>query len=145
MIHVRQLTRDDLDAAAAIEAAAGHTAWTRTQLLECLDHRLQGGWALEDAGVLQGHLMWQRVADEAELLIITIHPGAQGRGLGRVLMERFLQDCRDHGVAQVFLEVEASNAPALALYRRTGWEQVGRRRDYYGPGKDALLWARRLD
>lgn len=71
------------------------------------------------------------VLDEAELLNIAVAHARQGQGFGRAWLSRVLDTCRERGARNVFLEVRNSNLPAQALYRRAGFQDIGRRRDYY--------------
>ncbi len=93
-----------------------------------------------------GFALGQVMADEAELLTIAVDPGERRRGLGRLLLGAFLADCAARGAATVFLEVDAGNAPALALYNSAGFQVAGRRRAYYhapdGTSTDALVLRR---
>jgi ribosomal-protein-alanine N-acetyltransferase len=78
-----------------------------------------------------GFVMSRLAADEAEILTICIDPDQRGRGLGHLLLERHLANLVRRSVATLFLEVEDSNAPALALYRAFGFNKVGERPGYY--------------
>ena len=75
---------------------------------------------------------------------IAVVPAARGQGVGVRVLEAFLDAARARGAAVIHLEVATDNAPALALYRRAGFERVGTRRDYYGRGADAAVLARTL-
>ena len=75
--------------------------------------------------------MSRRAADEAEILTIAVEPKARGSGLATVLLGSHLSRLSRLGVSALFLEVDEANAPALALYRRFGFQQVGRRAAYY--------------
>ena len=81
-------------------------------------------------------------AGEAELLRIAVDPAHRGQGLGRRLLEACQEDLAAAGMAHLFLEVRASNAPAIRLYGDCGWRQCGRRPGYYPDGEDALLFRR---
>ncbi|MFV0279637.1 MAG: GNAT family N-acetyltransferase [Rhodoblastus sp.] len=78
-----------------------------------------------------GFVLSRRAADEAEILTIAVAPGARGAGLATALLGNHLSRLARLGVSNLFLEVDESNRPALALYRRYGFEQVGRRPAYY--------------
>ena len=79
---------------------------------------------------------------EAEVLTIAVHPAWQGRGIGRLLMDGALRELYARRTGALFLEVDEGNAPALALYHRLGFREVGRREGYYA-GSTALTM--RLD
>jgi ribosomal-protein-alanine N-acetyltransferase len=91
---------------------------------------------------LDGFALVQVLAPEAEILTIAVDPEAQGKGRGTALLARAMDAAMAAGARDLFLEVAADNAPALALYARAGFAQTGRRRGYYArPGSapvDAL-------
>lgn len=70
-------------------------------------------------------------AGEAHLQNIAIHPDHQGRGYGRWLLTKTVEILSQQGLHQLFLEVRASNKPAIKLYQRFGFENVGLRKGYY--------------
>lgn len=98
----------------------------------------------EDAA---GFVLARQAADEVELLLIAVRPENRGSGIGRKLLETFLDASRTRGATKVFLEMRDGN-PARALYERFGFEQIGVRRDYYrtvlGTAIDAHTFAREL-
>ncbi|MGO4524452.1 GNAT family N-acetyltransferase [Microvirga sp. 2MCAF35] len=71
------------------------------------------------------------VLDEAEIITVAVAPEARGKGHARPLLAHHLDALSRRGVARVHLEVEEGNAPAIALYRRAGFRDVGRREGYY--------------
>lgn len=94
-------------------------------------------------------LIGRAVAGEAELLTLAVAPQNRRRGLGARLLSRFVYQARLRGAHQAFLEVAATNAPAIALYTTAGFAITGRRTGYYRmPGAtpvDAVLMARALN
>ena len=78
-----------------------------------------------------GFVMSRLAADEAEILSIVVAGGKRRSGLGQTLLSAHLAQLAARGTARLFLEVEEGNAPAIALYRRLGFETVGRREGYY--------------
>jgi ribosomal-protein-alanine N-acetyltransferase len=70
------------------------------------------------------------VVDLAEILNIAINPQYQGRRLGSQLLSHGLQSLPDF-IESVLLEVRVSNFSAIRLYLNYGFNEVGRRRDYY--------------
>ncbi|MDE7370829.1 MAG: ribosomal protein S18-alanine N-acetyltransferase [Desulfovibrio sp.] len=77
---------------------------------------------------------------ELEILNLAVEPAARRRGCGRRLLLLALQAGRKMGMQKAILEVREGNAPALALYRASGFSATGRRRRYYADtGEDALV------
>ncbi len=83
-------------------------------------------------------------ADEAELWRIAVLPACRRRGGARALADAFARTCRERGARTIFLEVAAENHAAQAFYRQVGFGPCGARRDYFGPGVDAVLMRREL-
>jgi ribosomal-protein-alanine N-acetyltransferase len=85
-----------------------------------------------------GIALCRMAADEAELLTIAVDSGHRRRGAGHALLECVIALVRERGARNLFLEVGDDNPAALALYRRMGFEAVGRRTAYYArPGRPA--------
>lgn len=80
---------------------------------------------------------------DADLMTIGLDPSVRGRGWGRLLLDAAMTAAARAGATTMFLDVRADN-PAAELYRRAGFTQLQRRRDYYGAGVDALVMSRRL-
>ena len=80
------------------------------------------------------------ILDEAEVHRIAVQPSLRGRGYGQLLLEDFLNRVQQGGVVTVLLEVRAGNAPAIGLYEKNGFAEIGRRKGYYQkPKEDALI------
>jgi [ribosomal protein S18]-alanine N-acetyltransferase len=92
--------------------------------------------------VVTGFAISRVVLDEAELLTIALDEEVRGRGLSTGLLTRHAERLRRAGAARIFLEVAAGNDPALALYRKAGFIEIGRRKGYY-PGTDGMKSPRR--
>ena len=83
-------------------------------------------------------------AGESHILNLSVDPDMQRRGVGTRLMKHFVQLARRHNADTVMLEVRPSNAGAVRLYEKLGFNEVGVRRNYYpAPDgrEDALLLA----
>jgi ribosomal-protein-alanine N-acetyltransferase len=95
-----------------------------------------------------GFALLQCVPPEAEILTIAVTPEARGEGHGTRLLARSLAAAAQAGATRITLEVDATNAPALALYAAAGFAEIARRKGYYahpgGPRTDALVLARAL-
>lgn len=85
-----------------------------------------------------GFIVWRTVCDEVEIITIGVHPAARGDGIATAMLGLMEHEIKKAGVKKIFLEVSAENAPAIALYKKCGFIQNGRRPKYYD-GIDAIL------
>ena len=93
-------------------------------------------------GDIAGFVVFHRVMDEAELRNIAVDPSHQQKGIARALLAAGIGTMQEFGVCRLFLEVRASNQPALALYRTAGFQLRYTRHAYYhDPVEDALVMA----
>ena len=94
----------------------------------------------DGSGDVLGYLIGSHVAGESEILRVATDKRYRRCGAASALMKRFFSDRESLGDEVAFLEVRASNAPAISLYRAFGFEEYGIRRGYYkDPTEDALL------
>lgn len=92
-----------------------------------------------------GFLLAWRAADELHLTDLGVTAPVRRNGIARALVRDLLAEGQHSGARVVFLEVRASNAPALALYAALGFEQLDVRRRYYSDtGEDAVVMQRLL-
>lgn len=95
-----------------------------------------------------GFILVRQAADEAEILTLCVVPRERGIGIGARLLEAALDRAHARGAKTVFLEVGLTNPPALRLYARAGFVEIGRRRGYYrnpaGLNEDAITLRRVL-
>lgn len=140
---------DDIDKIMAVMEAAFDPAfgeaWTRRQVEDSLamprTYYLlagSGGRPLAENEPAAGFALSRGAADEEELLLIAVDPAHRRRGVGAALLTRFIAQAKTRGAHRLFLEMREGN-PAEELYRRHGFEQVGRRRHYYRRGSNAPL------
>ena len=89
-----------------------------------------------------GFAAFHRVIDEAELRNMAVDPVHQRKGIARALLAAGISALQACGASRIFLEVRASNQPALAFYHSAGFRLLHTRRDYYhDPAEDALVMA----
>jgi ribosomal-protein-alanine N-acetyltransferase len=145
-VRVRRMVAADVEQVVGIEADAFSSPWSAETFSSLLGRPGLELLVLEDEreGVIGYAVLWC-VLDQGELANVAVTPGLRGQGLGAHLLSRVLDVARERGIETMFLEVRASNAKALELYRRFGFSDVGRRKGYYDhPREDALIMAAKL-
>ena len=81
------------------------------------------------------------VLDERDVCNVAVSPDFRGMGIGKALVGALIDDAKKTGASVVMLEVRKSNASAIALYEKAGFELVGQRKNFYNrPREDALLY-----
>lgn len=146
---IRAAEPADLEAVLALEVAGFDEAsrWSRDSWAaefaggdRCVLVADRGSGGSEpDPAELVGVATFQLVAEVADLHRVVVAREHRGQGIGRGLIEAGLAWVIDRRGRRLLLEVEADNAPALALYRRLGFTELTRRKDYYGAGRHALV------
>jgi len=89
-----------------------------------------------------GLLAWRNLGREAEILDLAVRGKDRRHGFATLLLNNFLQQATASGLEQVFLEVRESNRPAMALYKKFGFQITGRRPNYYCRPQEAALLMR---
>ena len=141
--HFRRMTDADVEAVLSIEFAAFSHPWTRGIFLDCIKSGYEC-WLMFLGDQQVGHGVLSAAGDECHLLNLTVKPQSQSNGLGGKLLEHLMLQGSERGAETAFLEVRESNHPAVRLYERFGFNEIGRRRDYYpavGGREDALVMA----
>jgi len=142
----RRMQADDLDRVAAIEASAYEFPWSRAIFHDCLRAGYECCVLVADAAII-GYGVLSSGANESHVLNVCVAPAEHGKGHGRRIVGRLLDFARWHRSERVFLEVRPSNPHAIALYESIGFNEFGRRPNYYPAKKgreDALVMAMEL-
>jgi ribosomal-protein-alanine N-acetyltransferase len=144
---VRKFQRAD---AAAIARLAGQSPEAAQWSERSFERLLEEGYAAwvavaGDAGEIIGFLIVREIPPDAEILNLAVAPRKRRTGTGRALLEAGLSELLDHRVQRVFLEVRASNWPAVSFYTRHLFQRTSVRPAYYQhPAEDAVLMERTL-
>ena len=125
---IRLMQESDIDRVAEIERLVQTHPWSRQQFQESLTS--YQCTVYEQANQVVGFCILQPVVDEANLLLMAIHPSQQGKGLGYELLDYSIQLLKNNPI-QIFLEVRESNLAAIRLYEKTDFHQIDLRKNYY--------------
>ena len=135
------MTRQHVTQVAALEKLCFSAPWSEASVAGELDNPLSVWLVCEDQGRVLGYVGSQTVLDETDMMNIAVLPEARRAGIGERLILSLIELLKDRGSRSLALEVRASNTPAISLYKKLGFLQVGRRPNYYrGPREDALIF-----
>jgi len=136
---------DHLEEIERLERLCFSRPWNRRMLAEELENQCAAFLVAEDAetGAVLGYAGLLVVADEGYITNVAVFPEQRRRGIAAAILEVYVRFAQANGLAFLTLEVRPTNTAAIALYRRFGFEEVGRRKNYYDlPKEDALILTR---
>jgi ribosomal-protein-alanine N-acetyltransferase len=144
-VQIRDATYNDLPRVLDIERLSFPQPWSlnsfRRELSLSFSRLMVAVDDLPDPGsaVISGYLCRWLVAGESHILNVAVHPDFRRSGVGAALMAEAVAEAQVRKAQLMILEVRRSNLEARRLYRKFGFEERRLRRNYYGPGEDALV------
>ena len=147
ILTIREMETQDLDEVLDMEKVSSLTPWSRNLFID----EMRQPWAHcyitkgEGApkGQVRGFICFRNIGQESELLNICVHPLHRQIGIGRRLMEFYIDFCRGRGIKTFYLEVNISNHSAIHLYQSFTYLSTGMRKKYYQGKTDALLMVKK--
>ena len=136
---IRQWTKEDIGVIAEMERRCFHDAWTEEMLSDTLRYPIYNCFLAEEEGQVCGYCCLITVCEDAEVGNIAVDIPFRGQGIAQALMDAMHSRAKEKGATECFLEVRVSNAPAISLYKKFGYEGYGIRAKYYEDGEDALV------
>ena len=141
-VKIVPMTADHLEELEKLERICFSRPWSRKMLAEELENQCAAFLVAEDSvsGRVLGYSGLMVVADEGYITNVAVFPEYRRQGIAAQILQVFLQFAAANHLAFLTLEVRPSNAAAIALYQGFGFEEVGRRKNYYDlPKEDALI------
>ncbi len=140
---IRYMTFEDLDSVAAMEKENFSVPWSRDSFEGSLlqdNYRMVVVNSDTDEDEVLGYCCFYYVLDEAEIANVCIRKDMRNQGLGFAMMSFVIKLAKELGVSTMYLEVRESNTAAQALYKKLGFFENGRRKNFYElPKEDALV------
>lgn len=137
---IENMTADRVFQVAELEKLCFSDPWSENSVASELRNPLSL-WlvAVEEDKVL-GYVGSQTVMGETDMMNIAVHPDHRRAGVAEALIGALVESLRNMESHCLTLEVRASNAPAIGLYGKLGFQQIGLRKNYYrNPREDALI------
>ena len=138
---IRKMTVEDVPAAHEIDRLSFALPWPERSLrFEVTDNPAARCWVAELDGNVVGMLVLWVIIDEAHIATLATHHEFRRQGIAKQLLVTALDNAYVEGARSALLEVRAGNEAAQAMYRKFGFEIVGRRERYYKDNnEDAVL------
>lgn len=143
-VKIIEMGLEHVDEVAEIERLSFSTPWSKDSIEmevsknKCAKYIV----AVKDNRVVGFAGMWL-IIDEGHITNIAVHPDFRGQGIGNMLVEGLLEECKKKGISYLTLEVRRSNQVAINLYKKYGFEIYGIRKNYYQDTmEDAFIMSR---
>ena len=125
---------------ADLEALCFSSPWSERSVSGELSNPLSLWIVAVERDRVIGYVGSQSVMGEADMMNIAVAPDYRRCGVAQALVKELIYQLKSNAVSSLTLEVRASNAPAIGLYNKMGFVEVGRRPNYYTlPKEDALI------
>ena len=142
---IRRMEKRDLPQVEAIEISLFSDAWSEQGFEDTLNSPYVISLvAIDEAeDTILGYIIMYVSFEEGEISNVAVAKSAQNRGIGSALMQAILEKGLEESVTRFILEVRVSNTPAIALYNKFEFTEIGIRRGFYEkPREDALIMIR---
>ena len=140
MIEIRTMELQDVPQIAELEKVCFSDPWSEKSIVSELDNPLSCWLVAVSGEQVVGYVGSQTVLDGSDMMNIAVSPDFRRKGIAESLIEALISLLRDRKSRCLILEVRASNVPAITLYEKLGFHEIGRRRNYYrNPKEDALI------
>lgn len=145
-IQIRPMLLNDLEQVKVIDQLSFSMPWPdNSYRYEVVENPASLLWVAEGETVngesrVCGIVVVWLILDETHIATLAVHPDYRGLGIGKQLLTVALEESAQQGAKLATLEVRDSNKVAQNIYRKCGFESVGRRRRYYRDNReDAVL------
>ena len=138
-MNIRAWEEKDISRIEEIERACFRDPWTRTDLEGVVKFSCYQSFLAEEGGQVCGYGCMIALFETAEIANVAVDIPFRKRGIGRKILLAMHEKAKELGASEALLEVRKSNAAAIALYEKNGYERYGVRAHYYPDGENAIL------
>ena len=140
---IRRMTLEDIPAVAEIEKQCFSLPWSEKSFEDSISREDTIFLVCEEEEeklYITGYMGLYLSFDEASVTNVAVSPDCRKKGYGEALVLKAKEVAKEAGAECIFLEVRASNAPAISLYKKQGFEELGIRKKFYEhPVEDAII------
>ena len=139
-MEITRMTKAHVASVANLEKICFSDPWSEKSVGEELKNELSLWLVAMEGERLAGYVGSQTVLGETDMMNVAVDPVFRRQGLGEKLIQSLIEQLKAAGSHCLTLEVRATNTPAIALYSKMGFQEIGRRPKYYrNPREDALI------
>jgi len=143
---ILRMTDDHISQVAKLEEVCFTDPWPESSIRDELSNPLSLWLVAQEGELVVGYIGSQSVLGEADILNVAVAPDHRRCGIAEQLLLQLEKTLKQQEVRSLTLEVRPSNLPAVTLYEKLGYKQVGCRRGYYHhPKEDAFILRKELE
>ena len=136
---IRRMTIEDIQAVVEIEKKCFSSPWSEKSFQDSIS-REDTIFLVCEEGSITGYIGMYISFDEASITNVAVSPEFRKRGYGERLVAEAKLAAKEANAENIFLEVRVSNEPAISLYKKMGFEELGIRKKFYEhPVEDAII------
>ncbi len=140
MITIQPMKKEDISMVVTLEENTFSTPWSYEALEESFLKDNYYFLVAKQENIVVGYVGMYVVLQEGDITNIAVAKEVQGQGIGTKLLKELLEVAKKHGTETINLEVRVSNESAISLYKKHGFEIIGRRKNFYTkPEEDGYL------
>lgn len=137
---IREMTLQDVPAVAEIEKACFSLPWSEQSLVDSVVREDTMFLVCEDAQEIVGYIGMYFSFDEGDITNVAVSPAHRKMGYGEAIVSKAVELAKEKQLEMILLEVRVSNVPAISLYKKMGFEEIGMRKNFYEhPVEDAII------
>ena len=141
-INIRHARFSDIEHILAIEQQS-ISSWSYDQFVSEVSREFSIFIAALAEERISGYILAWITGDQAEIHSFAVSEESSRRGIGQKLLESLAAEAAGRGCGSILLEVRSRNISAVSFYRKNGFTETGRRKNYY-PDDDALLMEKKI-
>lgn len=135
-IRIRRMEAEDAKTVSLLEKEIFSQPWSCQGFLDALNQENAIFLVAEVEGEIAGYCGMYCAADEGEITNVAVREAFRNKGIGQLLVCKALEEARNAGITMVILEVRVSNAGAIHVYEKLGFEIQGIRKGFYEKPKE---------
>lgn len=119
--------------------------WNKDMLLSALKNQNFYGLKVisdKNSEEVLGYIHYSLSVDSMDINSVFVFPRFRRKGIAEKLLSAVINTAKEKNLDKIFLEVRETNAPAINLYQKAGFNSVGMRKKYYFDGENAIVMAR---
>jgi ribosomal-protein-alanine N-acetyltransferase len=145
---IKKMGIEDLNEVFNIESSSSLHPWSKNMFFEEIKNSHSFSFIIQMKEIpkyrVMGFICFRNLGEDSELLNICVHPQYRRMGIGKRLMQFYIDFCQEMAIKTFYLEVNVTNQPAIHLYQYFFYQSSGMRKKFYQGKFDAFLMTKKV-